>query len=303
MGIEIGDSPLRARRADDFMEVTKTAFGTAPISSQPLLIAALLVSPALWAQDAAPAPAATDVRQTYEKLCAGCHGADARGTSQGPGLMGPRVRRRSTQNLKNIILKGIPAAGMPAFDLPSPTVEGLAALVASLNAWAAEANVPGDSAAGKEFFIGEGQCASCHLVFGDGAPIGPDLSEIALQRTVDELREALQNPAEHIAPGYELVTLKLRDGGTLRGFARSRTRFDIVVQDLDGELHPLSFDQVARITEEKSSFMPAVKASEDELRNLIAFLSGLTGVKPDLPISHHVRACPHQSAALISRRS
>ncbi len=174
---------------------------------------------------------------------------------------------------------------MPAFDLPAPTVEALAALVTSLNAWAAEANVPGDRARDKEFFFGAGQCTSCHLVFGGGAPIGPDLSEIALHRTVDELGEALQNPGEQIVPGYDLVTLKLRDGGTLRGFARSRTQFDIVVQDLDGELHPLSFDQVARITEDKSSFMPAVKASEDELQNLIAFLSGLAGVKPDLPIA------------------
>ena len=120
-----------------------------------LLIAALLVGPALRAQDAGPA--ATDVKQTYDQLCAGCHGVDARGTSQGPGLMGPRVRRRSAQNLKNIVLKGIPAAGMPAFDLPAPTVEALAALVASLNAWAAEANVPGDRARGKEFFFGAGQ--------------------------------------------------------------------------------------------------------------------------------------------------
>ena len=265
------------------LRATKTALGTVPIFSQPLLIAALLVSPALGAQDAVPA--ATDVRQTYDKLCAGCHGVDARGTSQGPGLMSPRVRRRSAQNVKNIILKGVPAAGMPAFDLPSPTVDALAALVASLNAWAADVNVPGDSAAGKEFFFGEGQCASCHLVFGGGVAIGPDLSEIALRRTVDELREALQNPGKQIVPGYELVSLEPTDGGTLRGFARSRTQFDIVIQDLDGELHPLPFDQVARITGEESSFMPSVKASEDELQNLIAFLSDLTGVKPDLPIT------------------
>ena len=203
--------------------------------------------------------------------------------------MGPRVRRRSMQNLKNIILKGIPAAGMPAFDLPVPMIEALAALVVSLNASAAEATVPGDRAAGKEFFFGEGQCASCHLVFGDGAPIGPDLSDVAHHRTVDELREALQNPGGHIVSGYGLVTLQLRDGDTLHGFARSRTRFHIAVQDLNGQLHPLSLDQVARITEEKSSFMPAVKASADQLQNLIAFLSELTGVKAGTTVTPRSR--------------
>jgi PQQ-dependent dehydrogenase (methanol/ethanol family) len=245
-----------------------------------LFTAALFLSPSVFAQNPPPAPSAADVRQTYAKLCAGCHGADARGTQQGPGLAGnPWVRRRSLQNLRKVILEGIPAAGMPPFNLPAPTIDALAALVASLNASAAETTVPGDRTAGKEFFFGQGQCASCHMVSGDGAPIGPDLSDVARHRTVDELREALLNPGGHIAPGYGLVTLQLRDGRTVRGFARSRTGFDIAVQDLNGRFHPLSLDQVARITEETSSLMPAVKASPEELQNLIAFLSGLTGVK------------------------
>ena len=250
--------------------------------------AALLLSPAVSAQAPPAAPSAADVRQTYLKLCAGCHGADARGTQQGPGLAGnPWVRRRSMQNLRNVILKGIPAAGMPAFDLPASTIEALAALVVSLNASAAEATVSGDRTAGKGFFFGQGKCASCHMVFGDGAAIGPDLSNVARDMTVDQLREALLNPGAHIAPGYGLVTLQLHDGRTLRGFARSRTRFDIVVQDLEGRFHPLSLDQVARITEEKSSLMPPVKASAEELQNLTAFLSGLTGVKPQTTATPH----------------
>ena len=189
------------------------------------------------------------------------------------------------QNLKDVIVKGVPAVGMPAFDLPDPTVEALAAMIVSLNASAAEANVPGDRAAGKAFFFGKGQCASCHLVSGEGAPIGPDLSDVALHGTVNDLRESLENPGGQIATGYGLVTLQLSDGGTLRGFARSRTAFHIVVQDLEGRLHPLSLDQVAHITEEKSSLMPALNASADELQNLIAFLSGLTGVKPDTTVA------------------
>ena len=41
--------------------------------------------------------------------------------------------------------------------------------------------------------------------------------------TVDQIREALLQPDAQITPGYELVTLRLKDGKTLRGFARSRT--------------------------------------------------------------------------------
>jgi putative heme-binding domain-containing protein len=227
-------------------------------------------------------PAQT-VSETYAKLCAGCHGADAHGTQQGPGLAGNlRVSRRSMSSLRNIISKGVPAAGMPAFDLPEETVDALAKLVISLNASAADSDVPGDPAAGRRLFFGQAGCASCHMVAGAGKAVGPDLSGIARERTVDQLRDSLLQPQAEIAEGYSMVRVRLRDGAALRGFARNRTAFDLAVQDLDGRLHPLSLDDVAEIAEEVSTPMPATQASPEELQNLLAYLSGLRGVTPDV---------------------
>ena len=160
---------------------------------------------------------------------------------------------------------------MPGFDLPAATLDALANLVASLNASAADTAVPGDRAAGKQFFFGKGKCGSCHMVYGEGSPIGPDLSNIAREMTVDQLREALLQPDARIAPGYGVVTARLRDGHTLRGFARSRTSFDLALQDLKGSLHPLSLDRISSITDEKRSLMQPVKAGAVELQNLLAF--------------------------------
>ena len=225
------------------------------------------------------AQASPDVQETYTKLCSGCHGDDARGTQQGPGLAGSlRLRRRSAANLRNIIVRGVPAAGMPAFNLPAPTVDALVNLVISLNATASEAKVPGDPAAGRAFFDGAGKCATCHMVSGHGAAIGPDLSAVARRLTVDQLRDALQQPAVQIVPGYGLATLALKDGRILRGLLRNRSNYDVVLQDLAGRLHPTPLDTVAKLTEEKSSLMPAVKATPPELQNLLAYLSGLSGV-------------------------
>ena len=70
-------------------------------------------------------------------------------------------------------------------------------------------HVSGDRAAGKEFFFGKGQCVSCHMVYGEGGAIGPDLSNVAREMTVDEIREALLRPDARIAPGYGLVTVRL----------------------------------------------------------------------------------------------
>src|SRR6516162_8555736 len=119
----------------------------------------------LWAQNPPAAASKVDARQIYTKLCAGCHGADAHGTQQGPGLAGnPWVRKRSPQRLRRLIQNGIPTAGMPSFDLPADALDALATLVASLNSSAAESTVPGDQAAGKDFFFGKGHCSSCHMV-------------------------------------------------------------------------------------------------------------------------------------------
>src|SRR5688572_1493639 len=188
-----------------------------------LLTTAFFLAPLIQAQETPTAPPG-DVKQTYAKLCSGCHGDDARGTQQGPGLAGnPWVRRRSAQSLRNVIRNGIPAAGMPPFDLPAPTLDALVAMIVSLNASAAKTTVAGDGDAGKQFFFGKGQCSSCHMVNGAGSPIGPDLSNVALQMSVAELQEALLQPGARIAPGYQLVTARLRNGQTMRGFARSRT--------------------------------------------------------------------------------
>src|SRR3982751_5317038 len=84
--------------------------------------------------------------KSFAARCAGCHGADARGSDRGPGLAGSRrLRARSILQLRTLIQKGVPASGMPPFDLPAGELDALAALVHSLNAPAAEEPLPGDA--------------------------------------------------------------------------------------------------------------------------------------------------------------
>src|SRR5438132_671838 len=190
-------------------------------------------------------------------------------------VLSREIKRRHAR-IKN----GIPNTGMPPFDLPTQDLDALAPFIRSLNSQAAESNVPGNPAAGERFFFGKGECGSCHMVSGRGQPIGPDLSNLGDERTVDELQLALKEPSADITPGYELVTVRLRDGNSLRGFARNRSNFDIRVEDLRGKLHLLEEGQIASIVEETQSVMPPVQATPEELQDLIAYLSRLTGVKP-----------------------
>jgi len=169
---------------------------------------------------------------------------------------------------------------MPAFALPPRELDALANFVHSLNGEAAASDVPGNPEAGEQFFFPKGQCDSCHMVSGRGAPISPDLSNLGHTMTVNQIRSALLQPDTHITPGYEQATVQLRDGKTVRGFVRSRSNFDIRLQDFQGKFHLLQEGQIAAIQDEKGSPMPPVKAGPEELQNLIAYLSRLTGVKP-----------------------
>lgn len=248
-----------------------------------LMLAALAAGLALWVGQTSSSQTLQSAAggKTYATHCAGCHGVDARGGEYGPRLAGNRrLRGRSLSWIRNVIEKGVPEAGMPAFHLPADELDSLAALIHSLNSPAAESEAPGDRAAGERYFFGDGQCASCHMIDGRGSAVGPDLSDIARQMTAPEIRTSLLQPGASLASGYQLVTVQMRDGETVRGFARSRSNFEIVVQDLKGQFHLLQNDEISNVREDPQSQMPPLKADKEELQNLIAFLSSLTGVKP-----------------------
>ena len=260
-----------------------------------LSLLALLAVPLNAQNQTAQSPAVVQGRPLYDRHCAGCHGVEAQGTARAPELSRNRkLRGRSLGELQDLIHNGIPAGGMPAFDLPDTQLAALAAFVHSLNAPAAEIAAPGDRVAGERFFFNRGLCASCHMVKGQGRPIGPDLSNVGRQMTLQDLRESLLQPSAHIAAGYQLVTVSLRDGKTLRGFVKNRSNFDLLLQDLDGRMQTLPKEQISAIQDEKQSLMMPVQANPGELQNLVAYLSGLTGVTPGAMVTPTVPTQPEE---------
>lgn len=220
-----------------------------------------------------------DGARLYSQHCAGCHGADAKGSDKAPALAGNRrVADRSTPQLRAVIREGISGRGMPPFDLPGKDLDALAEFLHSMQGQAAGTSPRGDVGAGERFFFGKGKCSACHMVASKGSPIGPDLSNVGSEKTPDEIASILKDPSASITPGYEMVAVTLKNGKTVRGFARNRNNFDIRVEDLEGNLHLLEEGQIASIHEEKESAMHAAQASPTEMQDLIAYLSQLKGI-------------------------
>src|ERR1700732_4788361 len=73
---------------------------------------ALVCAPILLAQN----------QDSFAVNCAACHGADARGSAQSPGLStNPRVAEQSQDQLRAYLRQGNPNAGMPSFGHLSDT--------------------------------------------------------------------------------------------------------------------------------------------------------------------------------------
>jgi PQQ-dependent dehydrogenase (methanol/ethanol family) len=239
-------------------------------------------------------------KRQFQARCASCHGEDGTGGARGFNIVNVRQPRAgSKEAVRDLILKGIPDRGMPPFPISDPELESIAIYVMSLKppvteTAAASGGTPGDAAAGERFFNGKGNCASCHMVRGRGGVLGPDLSNVGRDKKPDQIEQALREPGA--APPVSgargrggrggggaadrAVTVRLRNGQTIRGLAKNESAFDLQLLDVDGKLHLLLKDQVVDVVREKS-VMPKVEASATEMRDLMAYLSRLAD-EPDV---------------------
>lgn len=186
-----------------------------------------------------------------------------------------RIRLRSEAELRDLIVKGVPGAGMPGFSLPASELDSVVAFVRGLLAPASSNPAPGDVLAGETFFAGSGQCLRCHMVNGKGSALAPDLSDVGSRRKLREIEAALARPSESIAAGFETVTVKTRDGRTLRGVAKNQSDFDLQLHGLDGQFSMFGRQEIAEVRRDSESLMPPLRASAKQRQDLLAFLSRL----------------------------
>jgi alcohol dehydrogenase (cytochrome c) len=242
----------------------------------------------LWSRDraivvlllATAAASGADVesgKRLFEARCGLCHGADGAGGERGPNIVDARRGRvRSKESLREVISKGIPEGGMPAFRLPDDEMESILMFLGSLSAPAIDRALPGNLAAGSAFFFGEGKCSSCHMIQGRGGVLGPDLSNLGRERRLAQIEQALHTPGG----SNRVVSVRTRDNRSVRGLVKNESNFDLQLLGMDGTVHLFERKQIAVIDRETKPLMPPLHASPEQTRDLLAFLSRLSNDKP-----------------------
>jgi putative heme-binding domain-containing protein len=219
-------------------------------------------------------------QKRFLQLCSGCHGRNGeggQGEGQGPNLITSwEVRRAQDRDLFGFIKNGVKGTTMPAFALPDEQIRELAAFVRSLNAPASGVPVQGDAAAGEAIFFGNPGCSGCHSILGRGGYLGPDLSNVGATLRLSEIREAILNPKAQASPGYRPVMLEVSKGERVRGVARHESNWSLQILDEKGNLHLLHGAEMQKAQFQSRSWMPAAHLPDEEMQNLLAYLSRRT---------------------------
>ena len=241
-------------------------------------------------------------RDTYNRLCTACHGAEGTQGDRGPALAAPgrRYVRQTDRDLFDAILKGIPGTPMPSLGLSETDAWKVAAYVRGLRGTAIDTPPAGNVGHGEQIFWTKAGCGNCHMLRGKGGLIGPDLTNIAGQRKLSSLRDALTKPRHRVygdggniesilypLSSYRAVRVVTRDGKTTRGVVKNEDSFSLQIMGTDNALHLFTTDELREVVDEPG-LMPAdfdKRLSAEELQDLMAFLSRQAIPAPQAPVA------------------
>jgi cytochrome c oxidase cbb3-type subunit 3 len=180
--------------------------------------------------------------------CGFCHGRDAQGGESGPDLTRSLLVAGDVRGdkLGPLLLAGRPAAGMPAFSLPSADIDAIVAFIhdAKTKAESEKGNrrsvdvsdlQTGNAEAGKQYFNGAGGCAKCHSVSGSFASVGARFQGLALmQRMLYPRNRGPRAATPDLLPATVVTTA---NGQSISGRLTYRDEFTITIVDANEWSH------------------------------------------------------------------
>jgi len=139
----------------------------------------------------------------------------------------------------------------------------------------------GDVERGRKLFRekAEVQCLRCHKAEIGDSIVGPDLTRIGAQRDRVYLLESIVFPNRHIAPGFQIVTLMLKNQEVVAGRLLGEDAAAVKIETMDEQGKPKAVTvPVAQIAERLSAPSPMPEnirdlLSKTELRDLVEYLA------------------------------
>lgn len=141
----------------------------------------------------------------------------------------------------------------------------------------AKSDKPADLSAGRALF--QKSCANCHVLYGQGRLIGPDLTG-SNRKNLDYLLENIVDPSASVAANFRSVSVTLADGRVLSGVVGEQNE-RIVTLLTAQEPQTLDRKEIEEITQTTQSLMPEgmlQNLSAEQIRNLVGYLQSVEQV-------------------------
>ena len=130
----------------------------------------------------------------------------------------------------------------------------------------------GNRYAGKKLF--NDSCAKCHVLFGKGGQVGPDLTTFK-RDDVPNMLAHIVNPSAEIREGYETILITTTDGRVLTGVLVEKDNQVVVLRGADGQNISVRKTQIEEMGAQKKSLMPEgllKDLKEQQVRDLFSYL-------------------------------
>jgi putative heme-binding domain-containing protein len=118
-------------------------------------------------------------------------------------------------------------------------------------------------------------CSSCHVLYGQGQAIGPDLTG-SNRDNVDYLLDNVIDPSAVVAADYKMSVVTLKSGRVLTGIVMEPAEKTLAVRTQTEKIK-LDRDEIDRIQPTAQSLMPdglLAALNDEQVRDLFAYLMG-----------------------------
>lgn len=123
-------------------------------------------------------------------------------------------------------------------------------------------------------------CGTCHMMFGEGKKIGPDLTG-SNRDSIDYLLDNIVDPSRIVPRGMRQSIFLLDDGRVITGVPIREDSNTLTIQTTDG-VKSVDTDAIERRQQQETSLMPEgllENLSDAQIRDLFAFLQSTSQVQ------------------------